>query len=73
MIDSVANKVAQLCQKKNLGENVVLTGGLSFSPYFTEELGKKLRVSIEPREFGRYAGAYGAALLGKEKYEKKKR
>lgn len=73
VIDSVVNKVAQLCQKKNLGSNVVLTGGLSFSTYFTEELGKKLKVEIEPRELGRYAGAYGAALLGREKYEKKKK
>ena len=72
VIESVVNKVAQLCQKKDLGENVVLTGGLSFSPYFTGELGKKLKVKIEPREFGRYAGAYGAALLGKEKEAKKR-
>ena len=73
VIDSVVNKVAQLCQKKKLGENVVLTGGLSFSPYFTEMLGRKLKVHIEPREFGRYAGAYGAALLGREKEMKKKK
>lgn len=73
VIDSVANKVAQLCQKKNMGSNIVLTGGLSFSEYFTEILGKKLKVNIEPRELGRYAGAYGAALLGKEKSEKKKK
>lgn len=73
VIDSVANKVAQLCQKKNFGTQVVLTGGLSFSPYFTEVLGEKLSVTIEPREFGRYAGAYGAALLGREKEAKKRR
>ena len=72
VIESVVNKVAQLCQKKDLGENVVLTGGLSFSPYFTGELGEKLKAQIEPREFGRYAGAYGAALLGKEKEAKKR-
>ena len=71
VIESVVNKVSQLCQKKDMGDNVVLTGGLSFSPYFTRELGNKLKVKIEPREFGRYAGAYGAALLGKEKEAKK--
>lgn len=70
VVDSVANKVAQLCQKKAIGEQVVLTGGLSFSPYFTKILGQKVGARIEPRERGRYAGAYGAALLGREKYTK---
>ena len=70
VVDSVANKVAQLCQKKRLGTNVILTGGLSFSPYFTKILGEKLDADIRPREMGRYAGAYGAVLLGKEKSSK---
>ena len=70
VIDSVVNKVVSLCNKKRLGKDVILTGGLSFSPYFTKCLGDKLGVTIEPREMGRYAGAYGAALIGKEKHEK---
>ena len=36
VVDSVASKVAQLCQRKNLPEEVILTGGLSDSEYFTE-------------------------------------
>ena len=71
VVDSVANKVAQLCRKKPIGEQVVLTGGLSFSSYFTKILGQKIGARIEAREMGRYAGAYGAALLGREKYKKK--
>ena len=71
MVDSVANKVAQLCQKKQIGENVVLTGGLSGSPCFTRVLGEKLGAEITPRETGRYAGALGAALIGKEKGRKR--
>jgi len=70
VVDSVANKVAQLAQKKKLGEKVILTGGLSHSEYFTEILSRKLRRSIEAEAFGRYAGAYGAAILAKEKSRK---
>lgn len=67
VVDSVANKVVQLAQKKKLGDRVILTGGLSRSKYFTEILSKKLRKTVESEEFGRYAGAYGAALLAREK------
>lgn len=35
VVDSVANKVVQLAQKKELGDRVILTGGLSHSIYFT--------------------------------------
>ncbi|MDO5145520.1 MAG: acyl-CoA dehydratase activase [Eubacteriales bacterium] len=72
IVDSVANKVAQLAQKKRIGSQVILTGGLSFSPYFTRILGEKLQVSLVALEKGRYAGAYGAALLGRERNMKKR-
>lgn len=67
VVDSVANKVVQLAQKKQLGEKVILTGGLSHSKYFTDILSEKLKHKVVGEEFGRYAGAYGAALLAKEK------
>ena len=67
VVDSVANKVAQLAQKKNLPDKVILTGGLSNSTYFTKTLSEKLGQTVEPTEYGRYAGALGAALLAKEK------
>lgn len=65
VVDSVANKVAQLCQKKQLGKNVVLTGGLSGNSYFAKVLGEKLGVPVTSCEMGRYAGAHGAALIAK--------
>ena len=67
VVDSVANKVAQLAMKKNLPETVILTGGLSNSTYFTKILSQKLGQTVSPTEHGRYAGALGAALLAKEK------
>lgn len=70
VVDSVAAKVAQLSQRKNLSDKIILTGGLSHSEYFTNILSDKIGKKVEPTENGRYAGALGAALLAKEKFEK---
>lgn len=67
VVDSVAAKVAQHSQRKNLPDRVILTGGLSHSEYFTGVLSAKIGQTVEPTENGRYAGAVGAALLAKEK------
>lgn len=67
VVDSVVAKVAQLSQRKNLPEKVILTGGLSHSEYFAKALSGKLGKTVQPAENGRYAGAIGAALLAKEK------
>lgn len=71
VVDSVAGKVAQLVQRKDLPEKIILTGGLSHSTYFTNALSKKIGKNVEPTEFGRYAGALGAAILAEEKTKKK--
>ena len=67
VVDSVAAKVAVLVQRKTLSDNVVLTGGLSFSKYFTDILSEKIKRNVKATENGRYAGALGAALLAEEK------
>lgn len=67
VIDSVAAKVTQLCQRQKLGTVVILTGGLSHSAYFTERLSEKLNAKVTPTSFGRFAGALGASLLAEEK------
>ena len=72
VVDSVAAKVAQLSMRKNLPDRVILTGGLSHSEYFTGILSKKIGKKVESTEFGRYAGALGAALLAKEKSQKRR-
>lgn len=71
VVDSVANKVVQLARKKPLSDKVMLTGGLSHSAYFTEVLSKKLKLPVQGETLGRYAGAYGAALLAGEKDKKR--
>ena len=70
VVDSVASKVAQLCQRKSLPECVILTGGLSGCSYFCEILSRKIERSVKTVENGRYAGALGASLIAKEKYIK---
>lgn len=70
VVESVAAKVAQLAQRKALSGEIILTGGISNSEYFTKILSRKLMRKVKPTEFGRYAGALGAALLAEEKNKK---
>ena len=67
VVESVAGKVAGLAQRKSLPNKIILTGGISHSEYFCKVLTRKLMRKVQPTEFGRYAGALGAALLAKEK------
>ena len=67
VVDSVAAKVAQLSQRKSLPNQIILTGGLSHSTYFTKILSEKIGKTVKPTEFGRFAGALGAAILAEEK------
>jgi coA-substrate-specific enzyme activase, putative len=70
VIDSVANKVISLAKKHGIKGEVMLTGGLSFTPYFVELMSKKLDKKIHTHPLGRYAGAIGAALSLRPKQSK---
>ena len=52
---------------KELMDTVIVTGGLSDNPFFAKLLSEKLHREVLPMENGRYAGAYGAAILAREK------
>ena len=67
VINSVAVKVVALMQRKELMDTVIVTGGLSDNPFFAKLLSEKLHREVLPMENGRYAGAYGAAILAREK------
>ena len=62
VIDSVANKVINLAQKHGILDEIMLTGGLSYTPYFIELMSQKLGKKIHTHHLGRYAGAIGAAI-----------
>lgn len=65
VLDSITGKVKSLCQKHSDGGNYFLTGGLSENKYIIEKLSEKLGADVKSHEFGRYAGAIGAALMAK--------
>lgn len=67
VVDSVAGKVAQLALRQPLGDLVILTGGLSHIDFFAESLAGKLKHPVAAQEKGRFAGAYGAALIAAKK------
>ena len=62
VIDSVANKVVNLAKKHGLRGAIMLTGGLSYTPYFIELMSQKTGKKIHTHPLGRYAGAIGAAI-----------
>ena len=67
VIDSVASKVSNLAMRFGVTGHIVLTGGLSGSPYFVKILSQKLGSSVITDSFARYAGALGAALIAARK------
>jgi predicted CoA-substrate-specific enzyme activase len=70
VIDSVALKVATLVQRKELQDTIIITGGFSNNEFFASLLSKKLGKTALAMPDGRYAGAYGAALLARERAAK---
>ncbi|MEG2811579.1 MAG: BadF/BadG/BcrA/BcrD ATPase family protein, partial [Clostridium sp.] len=67
VLDSIASKVKSICFRHNKVDKYFLTGGLCENKYFIEMLKSKLEAEIVTCESGRFAGAIGAALLGKTK------
>lgn len=67
VIDSAASRVSQQIRRFGAEGDLVLTGGLSGSPYFLQVLSEKTGQKVESHSFGRYAGALGAALTAARK------
>lgn len=70
VIDSVAQKVVTLVQRKEIQDTVILTGGISNNEFFASRVSEKLGKKATAMPEGRYAGALGAALLAREKYNR---
>ena len=66
VIESISGKVNSLCQKHGKAEKYFLTGGLCDNPYMLESLEKRLGKPLNTNSLARYAGAIGAALMGKK-------
>ncbi len=66
VVDSVATKVKQLATRHGIGDNIILTGGLSVNPIFIKILSEHLGQSVIAHEKGQFAGAIGAATLAQK-------
>lgn len=71
VINSVAERVANLGKRHGITGEIFLTGGLSQMEYFKNLLSEKLYKEITTHRLARYAGAIGAALtaLSNQKIE----
>lgn len=68
---SVIQKVVtQASRQRGKGDVFYLTGGFSNNGFVMEQLEERLGKSVQSHEMGRFAGAIGAALMGKKKHEK---
>lgn len=50
---------------RNLASAFFLTGGFADNAYMLSLLSKLLKTEVKSHEMGRFAGAIGAAMLGK--------
>ncbi len=67
VVDSIVKKVSsQACKLDLRNRRACLTGGLCDSGYICKALSGELGKAVETHADGRYAGAYGAALLAAE-------
>lgn len=64
-IDSVAAKVCTLVSRKSTSGNYFLTGGFCEASLLVEKLSQALNAKVNTCPDARFAGAIGAALLGK--------
>lgn len=66
VVESVVKRVAGLYAKHDhLAGTVFLSGGLAGCSYVAERLGLAIGETVQSHPLGRYAGAIGAALLGR--------
>lgn len=67
IVDSVAEKVAQLYGRRPAKKGIYLTGGLSHCRQFADRIEERLSTEVRTLKLGRYAGALGASILAEEK------
>ena len=66
VINQIVSKVASLVNRKPQVDEYFLTGGFSKSPFVIGEIEKRLKKKVFSDDNAVYAGAIGAALLGKK-------
>ena len=69
--DSICDRIMPLVKQAGLAPEVTLTGGLVNNPAMVKVLEERLKMHVNCSPDGEYAGALGAALLGRRRYEKR--
>lgn len=69
--NSIVDRAIGLINKVKAGDRLVFAGGVSRNPAVAEQLEQKLGVELIIPENGQLLGAWGSAVLAKQKWEKK--
>ncbi len=69
--ESICDRIMPLVRQAGLEPQVTLTGGLVNNPAMVKVLEQRLKMPVNCTADCEYAGALGAALLGRRRYEKR--
>jgi predicted CoA-substrate-specific enzyme activase len=70
--DSICDRIMPLIKQAGLLPEVTLTGGLVHNPAMVKVLRERLGTNVNCAPDGEYAGAIGAALLARRRWEKRR-
>jgi predicted CoA-substrate-specific enzyme activase len=70
--DSICDRIMPLVKQAGLAPEVTLTGGLVHNPAMVKVLRDRLMMPVNSSLDGEYAGAIGAALLGRRRWDKRR-
>jgi predicted CoA-substrate-specific enzyme activase len=70
--DSICDRIMPLIKQAGLAPEITLTGGLVHNPAMAKVLRERLAMPVNVAPDGEYAGAIGAALLGRRRWDKRR-
>ena len=68
---SICDRILTLVRQAGLEPEVTLTGGMVHNPAMVRVLEERLKTAVQRPEHGDYAGALGAALLGRRRHARR--
>jgi activator of 2-hydroxyglutaryl-CoA dehydratase len=68
---SIVDRIMTLVRQAGLEPEVTLTGGMVHNPAMVRVLEERLGLPVNVTTDAEYAGALGAALLGRRRYDKR--
>ncbi len=71
--DSVAGRTLSISRKLDMDPDVVVSGGVANNDHFVKRLSNRLGIDLIKADYPQYVCAYGAALIAKEKSNRRKK